>query len=306
MIRIFKLIIKFITNKDYRFAVLAGYGFYKNIPDEIYLKRLFNGILNYKLNLDNPQTFNEKLQWLKLYNRNPIYTSMVDKCDAKKYVANIIGNEYIIPSLGLWDKFDEIDFNSLPNQFVLKCTHDSGGIIIVKDKKTLEFKKVRAKIEHSMKKNYYYEWREWPYKNIKPRIIAEKYMKDQNNDNLLDYKFMCFNGKVKCIFICSDRYSDSGLKVTFFNKNWNKMPFERHYPSSNKLIPKPLNYELMIELAEKLSKGVPFLRVDFYEVNGKIYFGELTFYPGSGVEEFTPIEWDYILGSWIQLPEKKE
>ena len=277
----------------------------KLLPDYIFLKIKYKYKFNKKLDLNNPQTFNEKLQWLKLYDRNPEYTKMVDKYEAKKYVANIIGEEYIIPTLGVYDKFEDINFATLPNQFVIKCTHNSGGLIICKDKTKLNIKEARKKINKSLKRNYFYTGREWPYKNVKPRIIAEQYMEDKKNDELYDYKFMCFNGKVKCSFVCTDRYSEDGLKVTFFDLNWNKMPFERHYPNSNNVIEKPINYELMIKLAETLSKDIPFVRVDFYEINNKPYFGELTFYPGNGMEEFTPEKYDKILGDMLELPKEK-
>lgn len=277
------------------------------LNDKKYLKLLYKLSLSKNLNLKNPQTFNEKLQWLKLNDRNPEYTKMVDKYQAKKYVADIIGEEYIIPTLGVYDKFDDIDFSKLPNQFVIKCTHDSGGLVICKDKTNLKIKKEKNKLEKSLKKNFYYSSREWPYKNVKPRIIIEKYMEDSNTTQLNDYKIMCFNGEPKCSFVCTDRDNkELGLAVTFFDLEWNKMPFERHYRSSNKKIERPVNYNKMLELSKKLSKDIPFVRVDWYEINGKLYFGELTFYPGAGFEEFTPEEWDYKLGEMIKLPKKKE
>lgn len=226
---------------------------------------------------------------------------MVDKYEAKKYVANIIGEEYIIPTLGIWDKFDDIDFDSLPNQFVLKCTHDSGGLVICEDKSRLDIKRARKKIVKSLRTNYYYLHREWPYNNVKPRIIAEKYMKDSQTTDLNDYKLMMFNGELKCSFVVSNRYSTSGLNVTFYDQEWNVMPFERHYTIDKRDIEKPVSYNIMLQLAEKLSKDIHFVRVDFYEIQGKPYFGELTFYPGSGFEEFTPEEWDYKLGEMIKL-----
>lgn len=276
------------------------------IPDKIYLKLMYRHRMKKKLNLKKPQTFNEKLQWLKLYNRNPEYTKMVDKYEAKKYVADIIGEEYIIPTLGVWNNVEDIEFESLPNQFVLKCTHDSGGVIICKDKKNFNIENAKKKLKDSLKQNFYYKGREWPYKNVKPRIIAEKFMYDENTEDLNDYKFMCFNGQVKCSFTCTERRSSSGLKVTFFDKEWHKMPFERHYPSSNKEIKKPINYDLMLRISEKLSQDMDFVRVDLYEINGKVYFGELTFFPGCGMEEFIPDKWDNILGSWLALPKKGE
>lgn len=271
------------------------------LKDELYLKILYEKIIGKKLNLTSPQTFNEKLQWLKINDRKDLYTTMVDKYDTKKYVANIIGEEYIIPTLGIYDKIEDIDFEKLPNEFVIKCTHDSGGVVICKDKNNFDIKKAKAKINKCLKKNYYYIRREWPYKNIKPRIIIEKYMQDSKNDDLIDYKIMCFNGKVKCSFICLNRRSKTGLNVDFYDADWKKMPFERHYKNSNIITPKPEQYDKMVELSERLSQNIPFLRVDFYEINGKIYFGELTFFPGSGMEEFTPDEWDKKLGDFLIL-----
>lgn len=275
-----------------------------HIPDKLYLKLMYRFIMGKKLNLNNPKTFNEKLQWLKLYSRDPLYTTLVDKYAVKEYVANVIGEDYIIPTIGVYEKFDDIDFSNLPDKFVIKCTHDSGGVVVCKDKSKLDVAIAREKISKCLKRNFYYIGREWPYKNVKPRIIIEEFMEDGKNEDLNDYKFMCFNGKVKCSFVCSDRRSKDGLKVTFFDLDWNKMPFQRHYPTSKKEIPKPVNYDKMIQLSEKLAKDLPFARVDFYEVNGKVYFGEITFFPGNGTEEFTPEEWDYTMGSWINLPGK--
>ena len=272
------------------------------INDELYLKMMYWIRLNKKLNLDNPKGFNEKLQWLKLYDRQEKYTKMVDKYEAKKYVSNIIGEEYIIPTIGIYENFDEINFDELPNKFVMKCTHDSGGIAICRDKKNFDINIAKKKINKCLKTNYYYPGREWPYKNVKPRIIIEKYMEEKNFTQLNDYKFMCFDGKVKCCFVCSERDNkNEGLAVTFFDENWEKMPFIRHYRNSSKKIDKPKKFDLMVKLAEKLSKTIPFVRVDFYEIDGKVYFGELTFYPGSGFEEFKPDEWDEKIGDWITV-----
>lgn len=272
-------------------------------PDELYLKMLFPLRTGYKLNLKNPQTFNEKLQWLKLNNRKPEMVKMVDKVDAKKYVANIIGDEYVIPTLGVYTSVDEIDFESLPNQFVLKCTHDSGGIVICNDKSKLDIEAAKDKLRRGLKVNYYYQNREWPYKQVKPRIIAEQYMVDESGFELKDYKFFCFDGEVKLLFIASDRGSKTEeTKFDFFDIGFNHLPFLNGHPNSIKKINKPENFDKMIELAGKLSVGHPHIRVDFYNVNGKIYFGELTFYHWSGMTPFKPIEWDYKLGKLINLP----
>ncbi len=272
------------------------------ISDEKFLKKKYKKIFGKEINLQEPKTFNEKLQWLKLNDRNPKYTNLVDKYEVRKYIKDTIGEKYLIHLIGAWDKFDDIDFSKLPNQFVLKCTHDSGGIIICKDKSQLDLDKVRKKMNKCLRKNYYYHSREWPYKNIEPRIICEEYMVDESGTELKDYKIMCFNGKAKCLFICLNRDSKKGLNVDFYDMEWNPMPFERHYPSSGTIIPKPKSFDKMVELAEKLSEDIPFVRVDFYDINGKLYFGELTFYPGAGFEEFTPESYDYKLGSWIELP----
>ena len=271
-------------------------------PDKLFLKFKYRLMIGKKLNLKNPSTFNEKLQWLKLYDRNPSYTRMVDKVDVKEYVAEKIGQEYIIPTLGIWESADDIDFDLLPEKFVIKCNHNSGqGIYICTDKKQMDVEKVRNELRLALQSDYYLQCREWPYKDVHRRIIAEKFLEDTSSEDgdLRDYKFMCFNGIVKSVFVCTER--KKSLKVTFFDRNWKRLPFERHYPQSAKIIPQPSKFEEMVQLAEILSKDIPFVRVDFYEVNGQIYFGELTFYPGAGFEEFNPVEWDGILGSWIDI-----
>lgn len=277
------------------------------IPDKLYLSVEYRIRVGKKLNWYNLIGFNEKLQWLKLYNRKPEYTTYVDKYAVREYIAKTIGKEYLIPLIGVWDSPEEIDFDKLPNQFVIKCNHDSGGLSICKDKSNFNLNAAIKRLNHCLNNNYYLEHREWPYKNVPRKIIAEKYMVDDSNPDgdLKDYKFMCFNGKVECSFVCSDRFSKEGLHVTFFDLDWNVLPFERHYPSRKEGLPKPICYDEMITLAEKLSKDIPFVRVDFYEVNGKVYFGELTFFPGSGFEEFTPRSADEWLGSWITLPNNK-
>lgn len=271
------------------------------LPDEYYLKLLYRMHIGRKLNLSNPITFNEKLQWLKLYDHRPEYTMMVDKYLVRKYITETIGEEYLIPLIGVWDDPADIDFDALPNQFVLKCNHNSGtGMCICKDKANLDIDKVRMGLIKGLEEDYEKYNREWPYKNVARKIICEKYMEDESGE-LKDYKFMAFDGDVKCSFVCSDRFSNDGLHVTFYDNDWKMMPFERHYPRATTPHPRPLCFEEMKELAAKLSKGMPFVRVDFYEIQGKPYFGELTFYPGSGFEEFSPESWDYTLGSYINL-----
>jgi len=276
-----------------------------SLSDEEFLKLQFFERMSGKiLNLEEPKSFNEKMQWLKVYDHNPVYTTMVDKYEVKKYVAGIIGERYIIPTLGVWNNYEEIDFSQLPNQFVLKCTHDSGSTFLVKDKCNIDNRALAQKFKEALGFNYYHYGREWAYKNVPPRIIAEKLMVNLNKEALEDYKIMCFNGKVLCTFTCTDRFSRDGMKVTFYDTAWKKMPFERHYPSEKKECAKPQSYDEMVGLAERLSANIPFARIDFYEVNGHPYFGEITLYPGCGYEEFTPGEWDEIMGSWLKLPEK--
>jgi len=255
--------------------------------------------------LKNPQTFNEKIQWLKLYDRKPIYSTMVDKYEAKLYIKGIIGDKYIIPSYGVWDSFEDINFDMLPNQFVLKTTHDCGGVVICTDKGKFNKEKARVHLEAHLKRNYYYEGREWPYKNVKPRILAEKYMENESSKDLKDYKFFCFDGKVKALFVAADRQSQNEeTKFDFYDEQFNHLDIRNGHPNSERPIEKPINFELMKELASKLSKGFPHLRVDFYEVNGEVYIGELTFSHYSGMIPFEPEQWDYIFGSWIRLPER--
>ena len=271
-------------------------------PDELYLRLLFYLKMGKFLNLKNPQTFNEKLQWLKLYNRKPEYTKMVDKYAVKDYVASIIGEEYIIPTLGVYNNVDEIDFDKLPNQFVLKCTHDSGGIVICRDKAALDINAAKEKLRRGLMRNYYYQNREWPYKNVPRRIIAEKYMVDESGCELKDYKFFCFDGEPKVMLLVSGRNAES--KYDFMDMSFCQLPFERGHvrTQDTNMLVKPKGFEKMKKLAAILSKNLPHIRVDFYDIKGKIYFGELTFYPASGFASFTPIEWDYTFGSWLKLP----
>lgn len=298
--------LRFLYDKKYRFLVLSSRGVYNSWSDERYLKTKFKIMLGYDLNLDEPKSFNEKLQWLKIYDRNPQYTQMVDKFEAKKITAKLIGEQYVVPTIGIWDEFDDIPFDILPNKFVMKLTNDSGGVYICDDKNLFDIDRARKNIQSRLKRNYYWDGREWPYKNIKPRILIEEYLEQKEQCFMDDYKMMCFSGKVKCSFVCTDRYNGKGLKVTFFDNKWNKLPFERHYPSSNDVIKKPHNLELMIELSQELSKNIPFVRIDWYEVEKKLFFGEYTFYPGSGMEEFDPISADYLLGKYIELPQRKQ
>ena len=272
--------------------------------DKAYLKAMYYYTFGKRLDLKDPKTFNEKLQWLKLNDRNPLYTTMVDKYAAKEYVKNIIGSEYIIETLGKWDSFDQINFEQLPNQFVLKCTHDSGGLVICRDKSRFDIQEARKKINDSLKRNFFYVGREWPYKNVKPRIIAERYMEDQNGD-LKDYKFFCFDGKVKFFKIDFER--EKSHQANYYDCEGHLLPFGEEIcpPNPHKIIEIPSNLKRMIELAEELSSGVDFLRVDFYSISDDdIKFGELTFYPASGFGRFVPEEKDLEIGNMLKLSQK--
>ncbi len=277
------------------------------IPDKLWIQIKYLKSMGKFCNLKNPRTYNEKLQWLKLYNRKPEYTQMVDKYEAKKYVANIIGDEYIIPTVGVWDRFEDIDFDALPNQFVLKTTHDCGGVVICKDKSRLNISQTREFIQRHLKTDYYLTNREWPYKNVVPRIFAEQYMVDESGYELKDYKFFCFNGEPKALFIATDRGVDGEeTKFDFFDMDFKHLPFTNGHPNSPRPVLKPRGFEQMKKLAAQLSKDIPHLRVDFYDINGQIYFGELTFFHWSGLVPFNPQEWDYTFGSWIKLPKVDE
>lgn len=274
------------------------------IPDKLYLKIKYRRNLVRNLNLNNPKTFNEKLQWLKLYDRKPEYTIMVDKYRVREYIAGKIGEEYLIPLIGVWDDPDDINFEELPNQFVLKCNHNSGlGMYICKDKKKIDVQKVKKELGKGLKQDYYLTGREWPYKNVPRRIICEKYMQQETGEDLIDYKFYCFNGQVKLVGIYSGRNSRSGTVVDYFDENFNWVDINWGYNHALIRPEKPEKFSEMIRLAEILSKDIPHLRVDFYYTNNKIYFGELTFFDGSGFDKIEPIEWDFKLGEMIKLPD---
>lgn len=272
------------------------------LPDKMYIKLYYFAKFKHFCNLKNPQTFNEKIQWLKLNDRKPIYSKLVDKYEVRKYIEKKIGKEYLVPLYGIWEKFDDIDFDKLPQKFVLKCTHDSGGVVICKNKKEFDKKIAKKTIENCLNHNFYYIAREWPYKNVKPRIIAEKYLENEDKtEGLKDYKFMCFNGRMKCCFVCFNRDENNDPLINIYDSEWNKMPFQRKNEGSNRILKKPNKFEKMIELAEILSKEMPFARIDFYDVDDRIYFGEITLYPAGGFKRFDPDEYDKILGDWLEL-----
>lgn len=278
------------------------------IPDKLYLSLRYRCIMGSWINWKNPHTFTEKLQWLKLYNRKPEYTKMVDKYAVKEYVAKKIGEEYIIPTLGVWDKLEDIDWDLLPNQFVLKTTHGGGGggVVICKDKATFDKTTAIAKLKESMASDIYSGLREWPYKDVPRRIIAEKFMaleKSPAPNDLPDYKFFCFNGEPKYCQVIRDRHSKE--TIDFYDMDWNRMPFVGLNPiARNGLTPvaRPGNLDEMKEICRKLADSKSFVRVDLYVIDDKSYFGELTFYPASGMGVFTPEEWNGKLGNLLTLP----
>jgi len=269
-------------------------------PDKLYLTLLFRCKMGYWIDWKNPKTFSEKLQWLKLYNRKPEYTTMVDKYAVKEYVAKLIGEEYIIPTLGVWDTPEEINWDELPNQFVLKTTHGGGGngVFICRDKKKFDIENVKIKLRYFFLEKSYSGLREWPYKNIKRKILVEKYITDKD---LKDYKFFCFDGIAQYCQVISGR--NQIMCIDFFDRNWVHQDFHepKYYPFSNEKLTKPLNYEKMLDIASILSQGIPFVRVDLYNLRGKIFFGEITFFPTSGFGGFTPEIWDYRFGSLVKL-----
>lgn len=292
-----------MKNNNYDFWAHALNRLVYVLPDKWYLFFRFKNRVGYWPHLNHPRTFNEKLQWLKLNDRHAEYTQMVDKIDAKKYVASIIGDKYIIPTLGVWNSVDEIEWDKLPNQFVIKVSSDSGGIVVCKDKQTLDIEKAKEKLTNGWGKNYYVHNKEYPYRDLTPRIIAEEYKEDESGYELRDYKIFCFNGEPKILFVASDRQkAGEDTKFDFFDLNWNHLPFTNGHPNSKEFIAKPKNFEEMLEIAKKLSVGIPQVRIDLYNCNGQIYFGEITFFHWSGMTAFDPIEWDFKLGKMIKLP----
>lgn len=288
-------------------SLLKKYGLW--LPDSVYLCLFYRFLMGKRLNLRNPKTFNEKLQWLKLYYRRPEYTTMVDKYAVKDYVASVIGSEHVIPTLGVWDKTKAIEWDKLPNQFVLKTTHGGGseGVIICKDKNKLDKKKVVEKLNVSLQQDVYQTAREWPYKNVQRRIIAEEYVDPVPGLNdLPDYKFFCFDGEVKALFVGTERQKEGeDVKFDFFDADFNHLPFKQGHENAAIMPSKPKNFELMKQLATKLSKGIPHVRVDLYDTGSQVLFGELTFYHFGGVVPFRPEKWDMWFGEMLKLPQTK-
>lgn len=269
------------------------------VPDKIYIQMTAKGKLGYSINLDNPKTFNEKLNWLKLYGRNPLYTQMADKYAAKQIVAERIGSQYVVRNLGCWQSFDDIDFDALPDRFVLKCTHDSSGAIVCRDKSTFDKNTARKRINLSLSMNYFYACREWPYKNIQPRIIADELLDDHSGKELNDYKFWCFNGVPKYMY-CTVKSND--VYENFYDMDFKPVDINHGFRRRKPEFERPEDFNLMKELASKLSKGLPFVRVDFFYVAGRVYFGEYTFFDWAGLQPFRSRQQDMELGELIELP----
>lgn len=281
------------------FDVLADKGHLAWMPDKLYLSLRFRSYMGYWMDWKNPKTFNEKIQWLKIHDRNPSYSCLVDKYSVRNYVSQKIGNGYLIPILGVWENVDEIEFDKLPNQFVLKCSHDSGSVIICKDKSTFDVENAKMKLAKALKLNFYYPFREWPYKNVKPRIIAEKYLTEHEGSSPKDYKIFCFGGVSKFIQVDSDRFKTHTRDI--YNTAWKKQDFCLGYPSSKKKCSCPQKLIEMLKLSEILSQGMLFVRCDWYCIQERVYFGEMTFYPAAGLKKFTPKEWDFKFGNLIEL-----
>ena len=302
----FRKIRRYIDNPYYA----LGYDMIKKcphlMPDKFYISVLWKMVMGYELDWEHPKTYNEKLQWLKLHDRNPLYTTMVDKYRAKQWVADKIGKQYVIPTLAVYNSVDEINLDELPDQFVLKCNHDSGSVVICKDKASFDLDAAKCKLGAAMKKNFYWEAREWPYKNVKRCVFAEAYLDGFNKEGLPDYKFFTFNGEPKFLYITSGRESADGLKEDFFDLEGNHLPFNQEgFVNASQTPSLPSNFEKMIEFSRTLAKGTTHLRVDFFEINQDLYQGELTFFDGGGFSPFYPNEWNRITGDWVVLPTDK-
>ena len=275
------------------------------IPDSLYLRLMFKAEMGYSLNLKNPKTFNEKLQWLKIYDRKRKYVSLADKVGVRSYISQTIGEEYLIPILGQWNNASDIEFDKLPNEFVLKCNHDSNSVIICRDKEKFDFENAKKKIMKHLKRNAYYGGREWPYKYIKPCVIAEKYMFDESQPALTDYKFFCFNGKAKFLYVSTGLEQHETASISFFDLEWNRLPYRRmDYKEYEGNLTMPKHFDEMKDLADLFAEDIdaPFVRIDLYEINNQVYFSEFTFTPCCGMIPFYPSEWDKNIGQMLKLP----
>ena len=295
----------FIENPQYFITSPAAKGWLNWVPDSLYLKVLYRVIMGRKLNLKNPKEYNEKLQWLKLNDRKPEYSTMVDKYEVRGYIEDLLGDKYLIPCLGIYDSVDDIDIDALPDRFVLKCTHDSGSVEICKDKSSFDIEGARHRLSQAMKRNYYATYREWPYKYVKPRIIAEGYLEGDGGD-LKDYKVMCFNGEAKIIEVHENRFVEGKVHTqTFYDREWNIVPLTQvETVTVDRPGERPRQLDEILRLSELIAKDMYHARIDWYIERDKIYFGEITFFDGSGFESFSTPEMERMLGDMINLPEK--
>lgn len=296
-----KTLKRILTDRDYRTVRLAKAGVYNRMPDEAYLKKVYRARMGRPLNLEDPQLFSEKLQWLKLYDRNPLYTQLVDKYKVREYIAEKLGEEYLIPLMGVWDDPDNIDFDALPDQFVLKCNHNSGtGMCICRDKSKLNYDEVRKNLKKGLREDFFLKAREWPYKDVPRKIICEQYMTDGcGAEELTDYKFFCVNGHVDNVMVCLER-SSGDPQFHYFDRDWKTLQIEKIAPRGC-ISCKPENMDDMFRIAAVLSEGFPFVRIDLYDICGKIFFGEMTFYPKGGWDDDFLNEADQRLGSLVNL-----
>lgn len=299
-----KIIRKLMKPRELMFSICHRTGIVNLWSDEKYIRMHYRVRLGRELNLDNPCRFTEKMQWLKLYDRKDEYTTMVDKFEVKKYVSEKIGEKYVIPCLGVWERFEDINFSILPNQFVLKTTHDSGGVAICKDKNNFDIEKAEKVLSENLKRNFYLLGREWPYKNVRPRIIAEQYFENDSKEGLHDYKVWCFNGKARYIQYITGRISEKTYEG-FYDRDWNLQDFAYLNPLMDNSVEKPDKLEELLYVAEILAEGIPFARIDFYILpGGSIKFGEITFFPLNGTEPWNPDTQDEIMGRMLKLPHK--
>ena len=304
--RSIKNAIQKMINSDQRFISLSDRGFYWWLSDEEFLVRKYRCFFHKDPNLENPVTFNEKILWQKLYDHNPLYTKLADKVSSREYTIAKIGEDHLIPMIGVWDDVQEIDFDSLPDRFLLKCSHDSGSVVFCLDKRHFSIAKAKRHLTHCMNQNYYLLSREWQYKNIPHRVIAEPFLADSSQHKFLDYKFMCFNAIPKlCVVVSDVSFTGGKTKETYYDMDFNFLPIracDMEYAPED--ITRPKTFNEMKEIASKLSEGLPQVRIDLYDIDGKIYLGEYTFTHDGGNSTFTPPEWDYRMGEWWTLPEK--
>lgn len=293
---------EYITNPFRAYSFLTYKGMMKWVPDTLHLKLMMRASVGAWPNIKTPRTFNEKLQWLKLHDRNPLYTTLVDKFAVKDWVAERIGEQYITKTYARWDRAEDIDISGLPERFVLKTNHDCGGIAICRDRSEFDLEAAKRKLARHLRRNYYWGGREWPYKNVIPCVFAEEYLDPNEFGDLPDYKLFRFsNGRIVTLLM-TDRFTGAGLTKTFFDEEWRPLDLSEGGHPTRGDPPVPERFEEMKCLADRLAEGLPFVRVDFYESRGRLLFGEMTLYPNSGFERFDPREWDAAFGSWIELP----